>query len=120
MANWQAVVAAVGLTILSGIGDSYGFIHAARVWREGQLVPGELGRSVLGFAVGIGMYFVVIRFLNELGITGPELQTIGWFAVTIVGVALISGEAARWAVVDRVVAVLCVVGVGWLMVHAKV
>ena len=117
--HWPSVAAAVVLTLLSGIGDSYGFIHASAVWHEGHLVVGEVGRSLLGFAVGIGMYLIVIRFLNRLGVTSTELQTIGWFGVTIVGVALVKGDVVRWALVDRLVAAVCVASICWLMVHAK-
>lgn len=39
-----AVAAALGLTLLSGAGDSYGFVHAARIWDDGRLVAGELAR----------------------------------------------------------------------------
>jgi hypothetical protein len=117
--QWPSILIAVALTIVSGIGDSYGFIHAAEIWRDGALVPGELGRSVLGFAFGVGVYFVVVRYLNQLGVTSPELQTLGWFGVTIVGVSLVNGDVARWALVDRAVAMVCVAGICWLMVHAK-
>jgi hypothetical protein len=61
----------------------------------------------------------VVRFLNLFGVTSPELQTIGWFGVTIVGVALVNGGVTRWEPVDRLVAALCVAGICWLVVHAK-
>jgi hypothetical protein len=47
------------------------------------------------------------------------LQTVGWFAVTIVGVAVVSGDIARWSLVNKVIAVVVVVGVGWLLVNAS-
>lgn len=59
--------ACVGLTLASGVGDSYGFIHATGAWRGGALVGSELARSAIGFAVGIGTYWLVVRYLAELG-----------------------------------------------------
>ena len=105
----------VSLTLISGIGDSQGFIHAARMWQSRTIAWHELGQSALGFGVGIGTYWVAIKYLNELGVLSPEIQTLIWFGVTIVGVALISGKFLRWQTVDQVVAVLVLLGIGWLL-----
>lgn len=107
------------LTLLSGWGDSRGFIHASRVWKDGELVLGELGRSALGFGLGILMYWIVIRFLRQFGIISAELQTIGWFGVTIIGVALSSGEFSNWQTVDKVVSISVLFGIGWLLLRVS-
>lgn len=60
--------ACIGLTLLSGVGDIYGFVHASGAWRGGALVGSELGRSAAGFAVGIGSYWLVVRHLGTLGV----------------------------------------------------
>lgn len=78
------------LTVLSGIGDSQGFVHAAKVWVNDKLVWNELGKSALGFAVGISLYWIVIKYMNTAGIAAPEIQTILWFSITILGVAILS------------------------------
>jgi hypothetical protein len=110
--------ACVGLTLASGIGDSYGFIHATEAWRGGTLVGSELARSALGFAIGIGTYWLVVRYLKALGVQSTTVQTLGWFAVTIVGVAVVSGDVARWSAVNKAIGVAVVAGVGWLLVDA--
>jgi hypothetical protein len=46
------------------------------------------------------------------------VQTLGWFAVTIVGVAVVSGDVARWSAVNKAIGVAVVAGVGWLLVDA--
>ena len=46
----------IAITVLSGIGDSQGFIHAAKIWENNKLVWSELGKSAFGFAVGITLY----------------------------------------------------------------
>jgi hypothetical protein len=53
-----AACAAVGLTLASGLADSYGFVHAARVWDGGRLIPAEMGRSSVGVALGIGWLMI--------------------------------------------------------------
>ena len=108
---------ALALTILSGLGDAQGFLHAARVWREGRLVWGEVAYSAAGFGFGIAVYWVSIRFYQQLGIAFAETQTIFWFAVTIVGVAFVSGKFAQWENVDRLAALGVAAGVGWLLVR---
>jgi len=107
------------LSLLSGFGDSQGFVHSARVWATGKLVWQEIVKSSLGYGFGILMYWVAIRFLNEFGIVSPEIQTLGWFVVTIVGVAMFSGEFIRWQAVDRFVAVCVLAGVGWLLLRTR-
>jgi hypothetical protein len=110
--------ACVGLTLASGIGDSYGFIHATQAWSGGTLIGSELARSALGFAIGIGTYWLVVRYLEALGVQSVTIQTLGWFAVTIVGVALVSGDIARWSPINKAIGVAVVAGVGWLLVDA--
>ena len=105
----------MALTIISGIGDSQGFLHAARVWRDDALMWDEVVKSAAGFAFGIVMYWIAIRFFQKSGVTIAETQTIVWFAITIVGVAALSGEFLRWRTSDQLIAVTTLGGVGWLM-----
>jgi hypothetical protein len=90
----------IGVTLVSGIGDSLGFIYAAKMWRSGDLVLSELGKSALGFSVGIGSYWLAAKYLNEFGVLAPETQTLIWFGATIAGVAFISGQFLRWQAID--------------------
>ena len=115
--TWRVWLLIVGLTLLSGVGDAYGFTHAALVWQTGWVVWGEVARSAVGFAVGIGLYWYVLKYMAVVGIVAPEMQTIAWFAVTIVGVALISGKFLGWARLDQAVAVAVLAGIGWLLVR---
>ena len=80
----------IGVTLVSGVGDSLGFIYAAKMWRGGDLVLSELGKSALGFSVGIGSYWLAAKYLNEFGVIAPEAQTLIWFGATVVGVAFFS------------------------------
>jgi hypothetical protein len=105
----------IGITLVSGIGDSLGFIYAAKMWRSGDLVLSELGKSALGFSVGIGSYWLAAKYLNEFGVLAPETQTLIWFGATMVGVALISGQFLRWQAIDQIVAVVVLLGVAWLL-----
>ena len=103
-------------TLISAIADSYGFLHAAKVWDGGRLELSELGRSMLGFAVGISMYWLLLRYLQQLGVVVPELQTLFWFGATMIGVALGSGAFFGWALREQIVAVGVIAGIGWLLV----
>jgi hypothetical protein len=109
----------VGLTVLSGVGDTYGFVHAAALWNGGAIVGSELARSAAGFGVGIGSYWLVVRYLEALGVQSTTLQTLGWFAVTIVGVAVVSGDIAGWSLINKIIAVAIVVGIAWLLVDVS-
>ena len=41
----------IGLTLLSGLADAQGFIHASTAWVNGKLIWEEGIKSLLGFAV---------------------------------------------------------------------
>jgi hypothetical protein len=111
-----AACAAVGLTLASGLADSYGFVHAARVWDGGRLIPAEMGRSSVGFALGITTYWIVIRFLEQLGVHSVAIQTIGWFGATLIGVAVVTGEFRDWGTANQIIALGVALGIGWLMI----
>jgi hypothetical protein len=117
--NFQQVgigVLVVALTILSGFADSRGFVYASSVWENGQLVWDALIKSALGFSVGILMYWIALRYLPRLEVAAStEMQTLGWFCVTIVGVALSSGQFVNWAPLDKLVGIGIIAGLGWLL-----
>lgn len=97
--------------------DSLGFVHASRMWREDGFAWQELRWSAIGFALGIGMYWLSVRYMSKLGIVSAEVQTIVWFAVTIVCVALVSGKFNEWPMLDRLIAMVVALGLGWLLVR---
>ena len=105
----------VVITLISGIGDSQGFVHAARMWQDCKMVWVEFGRSAVGFGVGIGAYWLAAKYLTEFGVLSPETQTIIWFGVTILGVAFASRRFLRWQTIDQIVAVVVLLGIGWLL-----
>jgi hypothetical protein len=105
------------LTILSGLADAQGFLHAAKIWRNGSVAWSEVGNSALGFAIGISIYWLVLKFMNGIGIISPEIQTVTWFGMTLVGVALASGSFLRWNILDQGIAVLVLGGIGWLLLR---
>jgi hypothetical protein len=105
----------IGITLISGIGDTRGFIHASKMWRGGDLVLSEFGKSALGFSVGIGSYWLGIKYLKEFGVLSPEIQTLIWFGITMIGVALVSGKFLRWRPIDQLIAVLVFLGIAWLL-----
>lgn len=106
---------ALSLSVLAGLGDAYGFVHAARVWRDDAIVWSEVGRSGLGFALGVCTQWLAIRYLNRVGITIAEVQTLLWFGVTMIGIAVLNRSVLEWAVTDRVVAGGVVFGLLWLV-----
>jgi hypothetical protein len=103
------------LTLLSGLCDSYGFTHAAKVWQGGKLVGRELVHSAAGFVVGISLYWAAVYYLSEAGIVAAEIQTLFWFAITLIGVALLSGRLLQWHPMDQLIAAIVLVGIGWLL-----
>ena len=112
------IVLLIVLTLISGVADAQGFVHAANIWQGGKLIWPEVMKSALGFAVGIVMYWICIRFLQDFRIFSPEIQTLAWFTVTIIGVALFSGKFLHWHTVDQIVGIAVLCGVAFLLFRA--
>lgn len=110
------IIAVVIITMISGVADAFGFIHSAYIWQENRLVWREVGLSALGFAVGITAYWLMLRYMQQLGVTAPELQSVFWFAATMIGVALGSGAFFGWHIREQMIALAVIAGVGWLLV----
>jgi hypothetical protein len=108
----------IGITLVSGVSDSLGFIHAAKMWRDGDLIMSELGKSALGFGIGISSYWFAAKYLAEFGVLSPEIQTLFWFGVTIAGVAFVSGKFFQWQTLDQIIAAGVLLGIAWLLFRA--
>ena len=105
------------LTLISGLADAQGFVHASNVWLNGKLIWPEVMKSASGFGLGIVAYWICIRFLQDFRIISPEIQTIGWFTATIIGVAIFSGKFFHWQIVNQIVGIAVLLGVVWLLVR---
>lgn len=117
LAQAKLLAIITGITLISGVADAQGFIHAANIWQADKLAWHELGKSALGFSVGIGMYWFSLKYMKALGVVTPEVQTIVWFGVTLVGVALVSGKVFAWPLLEQTVAVGVLLGIGWLLLR---
>ncbi len=109
-----AFSAVLVLCVISGLADSQGFVHAADVWRDEGVSWPSLGRSSLGFVVGMSSYWISIRFMNRVGLATADLQYLVWFLITLIGVGIATGSIRRWSGVDVAVGVMVVAGLCWL------
>jgi len=114
--SWNSLLVLV-LIVLSGFADSLGFVYAAKIWQNGVLSWPDVGRSALGWAVGITLYVISLKYMARLGVTSAEIQTAVWFAMTIVGVVIFSGRFFSWPRLEQAVATLVLLGLGWLLVR---
>lgn len=119
MSKTVTIITIIILTLLSGWGDSQGFYHASSVWDKGKFIWSEAMKSTAGYITGTIFFWFAIKFLQEFNIVTPEVQTIGWFAVTIIGVALASGKFFRWERVDQIIALGVIFGIGLLLFRIK-
>ena len=108
----------LGLTVLAGLADAYGFSEASRIWGQGPWSAAALVRSGAGYAVGIVLYWLSLRFITASGVLSATVQTLAWFVITVIGVAVLSGDAKQWDVGAYVLAVIAVAAVAGLLVKA--
>lgn len=85
------------------------------MWENGRLVWAEFGKSVLGFEAGFVGYWLAVRYLKQVGVINTEIQAVLWFGVTIIGVALLNGNFFHWPRLEQWVALVVLVGMGWLL-----
>ena len=109
----------VVLTALSGLADAQGFVRSAQAFQNGLVVSTDLAQAVIFFGLGLISYLFAVRDLMRLGIDAPEVHMLFWFAITIVGLALLSGRMSGWQGVDRLVGAVVVLGISWLILRVE-
>jgi len=62
----------------------------------------------MGYGFGITTWLFAVKYLKHLGGLGPSLQATAWFVLTVVGVAIATGEFLGWPTVDKLLAVTCI------------
>lgn len=105
------------LTLLSGLADAQGFLHASSTWMNGKIIWEECLKSLLGFSIGAVCYILAANYLKQAGIVSAEIQTIIWFVVAILGVAVISGKFFHWQLIDQLIGIAILCGIAWLLVQ---
>lgn len=109
----------LALMVLSGFADSLGFVYAAKIWTADGVSWPDVLKSALGWATGITFYVFALRYIARLGVTSAEMQTAIWFAMTIIGVVIFSGRFFSWPRLEQAVAVLVLIGLGWLLMRTE-
>ena len=117
MSQSLVLLVSLGIICVAGVFDSRGFFHAARVWESGQLAWLEVAKAAVVFNLGFVAYLASLKYLKQYGVISAEVQTLAWFVVTLIGLALLSGSFLKWTTTDQVVAVIVLGGTGWLLVN---
>ena len=118
MKSALVVAALILLTAASAYFDAKGFVYAAQSWRDGALVPRAVVLSLLNFMGGVMLYIGSIGFQQRVGVESAAMQSIFWFAMTVVGIAIMDGTIAQWSMAQRGIGVAVTIGIGWLLVSA--
>ena len=108
-----------GFTIAAGILDALAFTYSSSMWQGGRLVASQASKAAVSFALGITMYWGAIRYLGEAGVVLPEIQTLIWFTVTIIGVTILGGRFLSWPLLEQIVAVNVLFSLGWLITRTS-
>lgn len=106
-------------TIISGLADSQGFLHSSNVWKNGKFITSESIKSLIGFGIGSVVFWFAIKHMQQVGIVTAEIQTIFWFTITILGVALASGKFFHWNIIDQAVGTGIFIGLIFLIFRTK-
>jgi hypothetical protein len=115
--NFGIILLVIALSIASGLLDAQGFLNAAQIWREGNPSWRRILFSALGFGGGISIHFVTLKYLDRMGVQSAEVQSLVWFGITLVGVAIVSREFLAWNLREQIVGAAVLLGLAWLMVH---
>lgn len=110
------VIALFVATALSAYFDAKGFVYASQSWKNGSLIASTSLLSLVNFTAGVTIYIVSIGFQQRLGVQSAAVQSIFWFAMTVIGIALLDGTISQWTLTQRMVGVVVSAGIGWLLV----
>lgn len=114
------VIAVLVVTAVSAVLDAHGFVQAARAWSPaGQFVPRAAALSLVCFLTGVTLYIASIRVQRRLGIESATVQSALWFAMTIIGVAMLDGSIARWSATQITIALGVSAGLVWLIITTQ-
>jgi hypothetical protein len=113
------VLLIIGLMLAAGALDALAFTYSASMWNAGRLVWLQTAKSAASFALGIVFYWISVRHLSEAGVVATEIQTLIWFAATIIGVSALSGRFVQWALSDQIAALISLGGLAWLIVRTS-
>jgi hypothetical protein len=111
----KTVIIILVLTLISGWGDSQGFVHSSKVWEKGKFIWSEAGLSALGYIFGTVVFWLAIKYLQEVKVFSAEVQTLFWFSTVIVGVAIASGKFFQWDAIDKIIGIAVLVGIAILL-----
>ena len=111
----RLLVLITGFTLASGVFYSLAFTYSASMWQGGRLIWTEALKSAVSFMLGMTMYWGAVRYLSQAGVVMPEIQTLLWFGVTILGVAVLGGRFFHWQLLDQLLAVNVLFSIGWLI-----
>lgn len=114
-AHLRLSVMITAFMVAAGVLDSLAFTYSAGMWKSGKLIWPTAGKAACTFALGIAMYWGALRYLGEAGVVMPEIQTLIWFTVTIIGVTVLGGRFVHWPVLDQLVAANVLISLGWLI-----
>ncbi|MEV8379025.1 hypothetical protein AB0P21_40175 [Kribbella sp. NPDC056861] len=92
------------LTLAGAWADARGFTYAGQVWVDDRMAWPPLGAALVAYAAGLICYVAALRFLARVADVGVGLQAAGWYVATMVGLALITGDAGTWSWTDRLLA----------------
>jgi hypothetical protein len=98
----------VSLTVASAFGDSRGFIWSYQAWAKPSVDWRYIGLALLGYGFGIATWLFAVKYLRQVGGLGVSSQATAWFLLTIIGVAVATGEFVRWPLLDKSLAILCI------------
>lgn len=107
-----------GLTILTASGDTVGFIFADRAWANGRIDWSCAALALAGYAVGVSSYIAVLGPIKRAIDVPPEIQTLAWFALTSIGVAIASRAALGWSADKIAAGVIAVSCLGYLVARS--
>ena len=63
-------------------------------------------------------YWLGLRFIDASGVTSASVQTLIWFVITIIGVAVLSGDIKEWDVGSYMLAAVAIAAVAGLLIKA--
>lgn len=109
------IVTGVIFLLIAALADARAINHATKSWDVNQLVHMEFFLTAVYFLCSIAPFVYSIKFFQRAGISSQTLQSLLWFATTVIFISILDRTILAWSRLDQIIALLSVLSLGTLI-----
>ena len=113
------VSAAIFCLLVASLADAHAVNYATKVWLNDKIQVTNIVKVFAYYVVSIVPFLYSIRFFNYAISVNASLQILIWFLSTVLFVSIIDRSFFGWHMVDQLLGIVLVIGLGYLAIHTQ-